>query len=212
MTLLKDAKPNPDIARKLELGDLQSMVRVYAREAVESYSVPITDQNIVIPSSMYELTKSFVRVPQENRGVMLASVSESAGKQFYLVEYMQTLGYGDSVSVYPSEEKRLAFIEMMKAHGQGMKTIEYHTHTTTTGASWFEKFSGGDFQTIHGVLKTNPDYIHTLFTPTHLLTLAGEETSVQLAKVSTESNNIVRNKAMKWQEIFKSFLPSAPLT
>lgn len=207
MTLLKDAKPNPDIARKLELGDLQNLVRVYAREAVESYSVPITDQNIIIPPSLYEPTKTFVRVPQESRGVMLASISESAGNQFYLVEYMQTLGYGDSVSVFPSEEKRLAFIEMMKAHGQGMKTIEYHSHTTSTGSPWFEKFSGGDFQTIHGVLKTNPDYVHALFTPTHLLTLAQKETSIQLARGSKESNQLVMEKFIKWQEIFKTFLP-----
>jgi len=93
MTEYKDQKlPKIDGgAVVLELSDLHQMVRVYPRTAIESFSVQDAGQNIIIPSLIYQPTKEFVSVPRESRGIMLAAARPASGKQYWIVEYMQTI-------------------------------------------------------------------------------------------------------------------------
>jgi len=184
---------------------LERLVQSFSREQIESFSVPTLEQNIILPETFYQPTIQFTAVENESRGVMLAKEMVVEGKTFYLVEYMQTLGYGDNVSVFPDEQKRQAFIQMLQQHGAGMKVIEYHAHTVGTGSAWQDKFSGGDFKTAEGMLTRNPNYIHVLFTPTNVLTLAQKATSLKLAKVKPEAKQMAIDKFEEWQRIFSSF-------
>jgi len=189
-----------------ELERLPELVRKFSREKIEDYAVPDAGQNIILPPLIYNPTKDFVRARDESRGVMLASTVESGGKQYWLVEYMQMLGQGNSVSVFPSPAKRNALIAMLGENEKDMKVIEYHSHTVSTGDVWFDQFSSGDYKTIQGMLNVNPDYIHALFTPTHVLTLAHQETTLKLARSSNEANALSRKKFLKWQGLFNGFL------
>jgi len=208
MTEDNDQKmPGAGRVSAVELSSLPQMVRTYPRGAIESFSVQDAEQNIIVPPLIYQPTKEFVNVPRESRGIMLAAARPASGRTYWIVEYMQTLGYGDSTSVFPNDEKRQAFVEMMKTHGSGMKTIEYHAHTTSAGSNWFDKFSGGDLYTIVGMLNSDPSYVHALFTPTNVLTIATKETSFKLARDSGNSGQVVLEKFKQWQEVFKSFLP-----
>jgi len=185
---------------------LERLVKSFSRAEIESLTVPTLEQNIILPETFYQPTLQFTAVENESRGVMLAREMVTGGKTFCIVEYMQTLGYGDNVSVFPDEQKRQAFIQMLQQHGAGMKVIEYHAHTVGTGSAWQDKFSGGDFKTAEGMLTRNPNYLHVLFTPTNVLTLAVKPTAFKLAKVKPEAKQVALDKFEEWQRIFASFL------
>jgi len=189
-----------------ERQELAKMVRSFSRADVEGFKVPELERNIVLPAGFYQATAQIARAERESRGVMLASIAQSAGKDFYIVEYMQTLGYGDKVSVFPSEEKRRAFIKMMQEHGTGMKVVEYHVHTIGTGTAWRDRFSDGDFDTIEKMLAKNPDYMHVLFTPTNILTLSQKAAAFKLARGNQEVSDAVMEKFERWKEVFLTYL------
>lgn len=193
-------------AESHEQHDLERMVRSFSRADVENFRVPTLEQNIILPQVFYQATVQFTLEERENRGVMLANEMESDGKKFYVVEYMQTLGYGDDVSVFPDDQKKRAFMQMLQEHGAGMKVIEYHAHTIGTGQHWQNRFSGGDFDTIRKMLTRNPDYIHILFTPTNILTLSEKAAAFKLARVNQEARAAALDKFERWQNIFSSFL------
>ena len=188
-----------------EKQELAGMVRSFSRADVEGFSVPELERNIVLPAGFYQATAQIARAERESRGVMLASVVRSEGKDFYVVEYMQTLGYGDKVSVFPSEEKRQAFIKMMQERGMGMKLVEYHSHTVGTGSIWRNRFSDGDFYTIEKMLAKNPDYMHVLFTPTNILTLSQKAAAFKLARGNQDALAAAMEKFEFWQEMFSTY-------
>ncbi|MDR3169405.1 MAG: hypothetical protein LBU27_06730 [Candidatus Peribacteria bacterium] len=81
--------------------------------------------------------------------------------------------------------------------------IEFHIHPLGTGQFRADKFSEQDYYGIEKQLNKNIDYMHILFTPTHVLTIAKKPTKFLLAR---NGNQQVMNEYTILQREFNSLL------
>ncbi len=167
--------------RSRELAYLETLTTLQSRADIENGRVIYQKQNLVFSPFLYENTKQIVQSRQETRGIILSNQQTTGDKKFFLALYMQILGMGDEVSVYVDPDKKKAIMELLQRHPE-LKAVEFHSHTTETGKIWEQRFSPGDYNSIHQMRKKNPDYTHVLFTPTHILTNGREKTSFVLAR------------------------------
>jgi hypothetical protein len=130
---------------------------------------------IVLPIEMYDATLKMCRARNEVRGIMFYMTSAD----HHIVRHMINIACGSPVEV--SEEytdiKKLNAANQLLHEKPDLKYIEYHTHTIGTGQIFYDRFSGmgGDIGVLLNRLEKNPNYMHVLFTPTHILTFGVEK-------------------------------------
>ena len=186
---------------------LDNTKNVQTRTDIEAGNTILLDSNIILPYFFYEGTVDLANQPKEHRWILLTTKENKGWKDFYVVKYMKILGSGTATSVYLDDKKFQAIKILISRHPE-LKVIEFHTHTQETWTYREDKFSWWDYNGIEKALLNNIEYIHVLFTPTHILTIGKKKTNVSLAKHWVEAWDILEIDFEKinqeFNEIFRN--------
>ncbi len=131
-------------------------------------------QHIFIPQSFAQSIQQMCEHTKETLGCLLGYQLDGAT----YIESITVLGKGDEVSVYFDEERILKRNAVISKH-PGLISIDFHTHPKNLDSVWWSSFSQEDKTTIAKHLNLSNDYVHVLFTPTHIGTLAIKKPKVK---------------------------------
>jgi len=151
------------------------------------------------------MTEEMVEQEGETRGVLLCKKQDS----IFVVHSIIKIGLGSAGGVQGNDRYIRAMRKLLQENaGFGLRSIDFHTHTTSTPSYYNDKFSdfengGGDFGTLRKYLTINDNYTHVLFTPTHVLTFGKSKPSF---KLSNKENPDVWNLFKHWNNEFKKKL------
>lgn len=181
--------------------NLNEYVTTIKRSSLEGAYVPPSGNCFILPMEFYKLTKNIVKLDGEMRGVLLCKENDS----FLIVHSLIEIGRGNSGGVFTDPKRLKAINKLLQDNlGKGVRAIDFHTHVTSTPRYYDDKFSdflggGGDFGSFREKLERNPDYLHVLFTPTHILTFGKSKPSFAL---SGKPNPDVWNFFTHWNKEF----------
>jgi len=109
----------------------------------------------------------------------------------YIVEHIRITTKGGSGSVFPTK-----LVVMTLPHEYS--AIEFHIHPKCLGASWQNKFSQGDYDTLSKRLQMDNSYKHILFTDNSILTFGNERPDLIISKSSKEATQVIMEQEKYW--------------
>lgn len=181
--------------RVRRFGSLQSMMNTDYRAS---------SSTIIFPREFVPQIEKLLEKQHETRGFMVARPHKGEKYTTYIVECVCILGEGDAYSVFPDRNKFEAasrlLLENTDVHG-----IDFHTHVPSTGVTFYDRFSYGDFSAFETCIDRYKNYKHVLFTPEHTLTFGNEKPSIQIPK---NEHSLNRDNEKIWEDKFATILRS----
>ncbi len=172
---------------------MQEFVKVFDREEVVGKTGIITCSTIIMPQIFVEKTKKICEVGAEKIGYLVCEQQLHNDQVCYMVEYILVTNEGTTTNVVQNK----VFTKMAK----GYEAIEFHIHPKALGEQWYDKFSGGDYNTFRKILSGEDKwYKHVLFTPTHILTFGIQKPDFRIATLNKESLDAAMERMMHWHE------------
>lgn len=164
-------------------------------------TVSTADIYIIIPKFFYNNTVQMCQTRNETRGFMIGRQID--GK--IIIEAFLALNMGTSTSVFPDENRFKAARKLLMNHPE-IVAIDYHSHAEGTGEYWFNKFSSGDFTAFANAINVNNDYMHVLFTPTHIGTFGLKKPVVRFSHIRGINEESHLSTYLKWKNEFDSYI------
>ncbi len=118
---------------------------------------------------------------------------------------MEIIWKGNRYNVKIDKRKKNSILELINRNPE-LIPIEFHTHTVWTGKHWDDKFSNGDYEIIGKMLSINPEYMHVLFTPQNILTVAKSKMAFNLGDTNTEIGNKIIERFKEIKNEYESIL------
>lgn len=186
---------------KLKEMNIRDLIQVFTRKETLINEFDGTP-TIICPLNVFDRSITFCSRVEETVGVMLYT---EATPGLLVVEAMIELSTGGAYQVEHNDKTLAAMNQMLRDHAH-LRYIEFHTHTQTTGAHWFDKFSdfqGGDVTSLTNKLNRSNTYKHVLFTPTHILTFGLDKPKfIVIPNRSIE----IEKRWDEWEKKFKEIL------
>ena len=192
---------------RIEVKDIPQYQSMFPRSGLKNFENLETNRPvIVLPEELYFKTIEMCKSVNEKRGYLLIQKNEksiAAGK--FLVEAIIEISkdQGSPYSTFVDDKMFDAFGKVLNEYSNEITRIEYHSHTSTTGGHWDDKFSGGDDQSLSNNVNRDRKYKHVLFTPNNVLTFGMDKPQFKVAEIE---NNNTRNKQAIWMDRFHEFL------
>lgn len=134
---------------------------------IETWNTKIWQHNIIRPDKFYNQIKSLVERQYETTGVIIASKKKVNWIRYYVPEYFRVLANWSATEVtVPSEY--IDAVNKLSQENPDIKLIQWHTHPKSVDPERYTKFSDQDRTNF--ITWENTNYIHTLFSPTSILT------------------------------------------
>jgi len=139
---------------------------------------------IIIPDIFYDATVEICNTTnRETRGVLICKKFPNSS---FLIESVLVLGTGTSYEVFP-EEKRLRAAQALLSRHPEFIAVDFHSHTTGTGESFYENFSSDDISSLARAVSGYNGYMHVLFTPTHICTFGLQQPYFCVAEITNRT-------------------------
>jgi hypothetical protein len=150
-----------------------------------------TANTIILPMYFVNKIEALHQHKNETTGYLICSRDSKDFNNIYIVEHLCITGEGNGGSVSNT------FKVVSRTHC----VIQFHVHPEHLGQYWFDRFSSGDFDTFREKMKEDEQYIHILFTPTHILTFGKSKCDIRIGRaLQTDAIEVLAIKDKYWKE------------